>query len=499
MAGKYRVIHFQPSPLGTQQNIEIDGFGPVLGVRFKWVLATVDGTNRDNMGMGEGAVSFAGSGFQWACSSFSKDNADPSVATSMGSQVAAIQMSKDDGTGAVLTGTVTSISEGFRITWDVTPTTAWHVEATLYGGDTMQCEAGVATHSGAVDSTLTTTLSDMTIEPEVIHFASVHVNDFELPPDSAAFFAIGVGNDSLEQGGWGYADQNNRTGANRHGLRISSVRVIEHPNWVAAGTPLVSLELTATGVNGTPRGTFQVTKRDTGVEVVFGYFAFSTDGVQASKIQQVFVDANTSGAKSYTGSGFEPMLVSIYHTFMTALGGNNGVDAGGGAGVGSVDNQALEEGSYSAGSQEVDPSNTFSVFGSTLVLQRGNGGVAGWEASLIGFTTTGFDYNIDVTASADRQVIVLTLEVEPWGGIFWENICTEFDHTRTAQEITDAKVWATAWNTSTEGITQEDQRSLELLNPNQQELYDLVHLFNDKVQDEDWLAARVAFFQIRDF
>lgn len=39
-----------------------------------------------------------------------------------------------------------------------------------------------------------------------------------------------------------------------------------------------------------------------------------------------------------------------------------------------------------------------------------------------------------------------------WGGIFWENLCTEFDHTRTAQEITDSALWCTDWRTTVAGV-----------------------------------------------
>lgn len=503
MAGKYRTIHITSLPIGQIQLVTIPGFGPVAGATFKWVLATIAGTNSDDMGLGMGAVSFAGSGFQWACSSFSEDAVDPSSATKMGSVTAAIQLSNDDGTGAVLTGVVTQTTDGIKITWDTTPATAWHIEVTLYGGSTMQCEAGaIIDDASLVDTPRSLTFDEMSIEPEVLLFASPGVHDFGTTPDPNAYLSLGMGNAALEQGCWGYSDQNGRGPANRHGHRLSNTRVLELPNWSAAGTPIVALELTDTGVNGTPKGTFEVFKRVAGLTFSWGYFAFSTGVGQSSKIEAVLLGTSSTGSKSYVGSGFEPMLAIVLHTNVVALGGNNGNNAGGGPGSGSVDNQALREGSYSAGSQESDPSNTYSVFDSTLALQRTNGGGAGYALSLIEFTQTGFDYNVDVASSADKYAIILTLEVEPWGGIFWENICTEFDHTRTAQEIIDSKIWASDFLTSVEGQVQEavygSITSPTNPSPTAQDvlLSELVHEFNLNIAVENWAGAWHVMFQI---
>lgn len=505
MAGKYRTHHFTSLNLGTIQEFDFPGFGDIAGITFKWSLATSPGTNRDDMGMGMGAVSFAGSGFQWACSSFSEDAVDPSQCSSLGTTAAAIQISDDTGTGVDITGVVTSTSTGFRITWSSTPTTNWHIEAKIFGGDTMQCEAGVNTDSGAVDNVLTTVLTDMTIEPEVVLFASAHGNAFSPTPTSDAFFSLGFGNSALEQGGWGYADEDGRAGSNRHGHRLSISRVLEVPNWAASGTPLVSLEFTDTGVNGTPRGTFETTKRGTGVTVVFGYFAFSTAGVQSSKIEAVLIDTNTSGDKSYTGAGFACATVTILHTNLPSLGGNNGNNAGGGPGSADIDDKTLSEGSYSAGSRESDPSNSYSLFSQTLVEQRANIGNPSYTLDFDAFTWDGFDYSVSDASSVDKYSIILSLEEEPWGLLFWENLCLENDHTRTVQEIADSKIWSALLATSIEnqvhfayfggliapvsGPPSSTRTELALLGED----------FDINIQDENWNGAWLAMSKIREW
>ncbi len=506
MAGKYRTVHVTTLNIGTIQDIEIPGFEDVAGATFKWVLSNLAGTNKDGMGAGMGAASFAGSGFQWACSSFSEDAADPSQCSSMGSVVAAIQISNATGTGTDLVGTVTKISTGIRITWDGVPTTAWHLEIKLFSGDTMQCEAGVLVDDNTVvNFANTTVLTEMTIEPEVLLFASPGGHDFSETPSADAFFAMGFGNSALEQGGWGYADEDGRTGANRHGHRLSATRVIEIPNWAASGVPLVSLELTNTSVVAGPLGAFQTTKRDTSMTFSWGWFAFSTDGVQSSKIEAVLVDTNTTGGKSYTGAGFPVGSCTVFSTNLPALGGNNGNNAGGGPCSSDIDDKTMSEGCYSAGSAESDPSNTYSLFGNTFVLQRTNLGNDSFEADFTAFTWDGFDFNVSDASPVDKYWIILCLEEEPWGRLYWENLCLENDHARTAGEITNGKDWAQETDRSAEAQEQPAFFGSSLIpvegtvSDQEIELGRLVHDFELNIAAENWNGAWHALWQIREW
>lgn len=501
MAGKYRVVHTFPNPISTQQNITVPGFGVVAGATFRWVLATTDGVSRDDYGMGMGAVSFAGSTKQWACSSFSEDAADPSKCSSMGTSVAAIQMSNDTGTGPALTGVVSQISDGIRITWDIIPPTAWRLEVTLYGGDTMQCEAGSGLDASVVDVPFRRHFSDMPVAPEVVLFASPHTNSFSPTPTVDAFFSMGMGNDILQQACYGYADEDGRAGANRHGMQLENTRVISIPNWAAAGAPLVSLELTLMGVDGVPRGFFETTKRTTGIATNLGWFAFSTGGVQSSLIDVVLLDTNAAGAKNYTTPAMNPMLAIIMSSNLMVLGGQNANLAGGGFTVSSIDDKNLAEGCYGGGSQEIDPSNTFSRFDSTLIEQRGNGDINTFTLSFDEFTGDGFDFTVGNTSGNDKYHIILTLEAEPWGGIYWENLCTEFHHARTAQEILDSKVWVLDYETSTEGQTQEGAGGDREIIPsdNEQELARLVHEFELNIYAENWAGSWHVLSQIKEW
>ncbi len=82
--------------------------------------------------------------------------------------------------------------------------------------------------------------------------------------------------------------------------------------------------------------------------------------------------------------------------------------------------------------------------------------------------------------------------IGPWGGIFWENLCTEFDHSRTAQEITDGKVWCLEWEQSVEGVFILFGPSTALTAADvtsRQPLWDDAAAFADAVTAEDWATA----------
>lgn len=501
MAGKYRVLRTTPNPISTQQNILVPGFGVVAGATFRWVLATTDGVSRDDYGMGMGAVSFAGTTKQWACSAFSKDAASTSKCTTIGTKVAAIQFSNDTGTGVSLTGVVSQVEEGIRITWSSIPSTAWVLEVTLYGGDTLQCEAGTKQDNSVVNTAHTNFLLDMTIAPEVVLFASIFGNDFSDTPVSDAHFSIGMGNDTIQQACYGLSDEDGNAGSNRHGMRIENTRVISIADYSSTAAPLVSSELTAVGVTGDPLGTFSVTKRDTGANTSYGYFAFSTDGAQASYIDVVRLDTNLLGDKNYTTPTLEPMLATVLSSNLTSIGGNNGNLAGGGFGVSSIDDKGLTEFSMVGGSQEVSPSNTFSRWESKWVKQRGNADTVSFTMDFSGFTPLGFDFEVINASGNDKYHIIMVLEVEPWGGIFWENICTEFDHSRTAQEISDSKDWVLDYFSSTEGQTQEAAGATRETVPdeNDQQLADLIHEFALNIYSENWNNAWHTLWQIREW
>lgn len=88
--------------------------------------------------------------------------------------------------------------------------------------------------------------------------------------------------------------------------------------------------------------------------------------------------------------------------------------------------------------------------------------------------------------------VLAPVAIGPWGGIFWENLCTEFDHTRTAQEITDGKDWATDWETCPSGVFQLYGPSTALTASDvtsRQPLWDDSHDFQTEVEAENWTNA----------
>ena len=84
------------------------------------------------------------------------------------------------------------------------------------------------------------------------------------------------------------------------------------------------------------------------------------------------------------------------------------------------------------------------------------------------------------------------MSIGGYGGIFWENLCTEFDHSRTAQEITDGKNWATEWETCPAGVFQLYGPSTAKTAADvtsRQPLWDDAHDFQTQVEAEAWAAA----------
>lgn len=94
------------------------------------------------------------------------------------------------------------------------------------------------------------------------------------------------------------------------------------------------------------------------------------------------------------------------------------------------------------------------------------------------------------TSNASKHQLI----IGGYGGIFWQNLCTEFDHTRTAQEISDGKIWSGVWDTSVEGVFQRAFRSqayTKAVAVTRQSLWDDADTFFENVADEDWTTADV--------
>lgn len=416
---KIESLHAVTGDGDTSQDVTSTGFGTPAGATFFWTYGTADGTSAPDRHTGFGAVSFDGTDKQWACSAFTDDNAAQTQCTSMGSTTRAIQVSNAIGTGVLFDGTVAAITDGVRITWSGTPGTAFRMNVILYGGADCTCEAGTVTSdTTGIDGTLVTTMVDMAEEPEFLMFGSPGANAMSSTPTDDAIFSLGVANGptgSLGQGCWGFNDDDARNPGGRHGAQLSATRCLSIPSYTST-TELLGWELTATGVTGTPLGTFTLTRRTAASSNSFGWFAVATGGNNQRYSGCPFLNTDTSGNSTFSTPGFEPQFVMVLPSNLDSLGGNNGAQGGGGMGLSAIDATNNNEGCYAGTSEEVDSSNANSRFDTNfLVVPAHDDASVSWEASFVSFGSTGFTYNVSNTTTNDKFCVVLCVEID--GGL----------------------------------------------------------------------------------
>lgn len=148
------------------QDITISGNGPIVGLFIVLGLGVSDGTAATN-----GMIS---AGFWDATNGRSKtffsESAQVALTDTYGMNRNDRVLVVLDGTGAVTRyATVSAITDGFRLTWDGTPATAWKISGCFWGGDAAQAQIADVTGPAAIVNA-STTVSSLAFPPDVLIF-----------------------------------------------------------------------------------------------------------------------------------------------------------------------------------------------------------------------------------------------------------------------------------------------------------------------------------------
>lgn len=406
-----RIVH---AVLGTGSSTQIfssAGGGTCIASAFFWVRSTSDGSSVGHAGLGMGASDGTR---HWATHGADEDLADPSRCTQQGSEANCVVIGNASGAGVDEVGAFNAfVTDGVELEWNggVAPTTAYRIMAVLFfDTDGAECEVGVTLNNGdALDVAHTVTLVDMTLEPEGILFGSGNANPFSSTPTNDMALCMGFGHGptaSISQACYSYTSDDARAQATRVAAEARNDHVIFKTLYGGgAGT---HWELTALGDNGS-RGTFQMTKRNAGATVSYGYLAFSSNGVNEIHIAAPQLDFSALGDADYTGASFQAAaLLMLFGENVTV----NVRDAGGKAianGVAGIDEDEDQEGSYSFYIQEVDPANTNSLFRSQVVRCLSKvGSTVSYASTFTSFLSNGFRLNV-VTANELKVVPLLLI------------------------------------------------------------------------------------------
>lgn len=408
-----RVSHHVVTTAGSTQTITHSSAGTPVGALFFWSRATADsGPPLLHAHIGMGATDFTR---EWACSYYSEDAADPSNATHMGSNDKCIQFSNASGTGVEtnMEADAAVVTDGLELTWTGTPGVARRFMVVLFYGDNCHCEAGtVLSNADAVDTAVNITLTAMTVRPEMVFVGFPRANAFSSTISAQGACGFGFGADhsgTIDQANKSWIDVDGRNPANRHGENVESTHIAS-ASPVSGNVLFSAWELTQTGVNGTPRGTFQMTKRITGNTSSFGYFCYSSDGNNSYDVS-LPVLLHSAGTKSYTDAGFEPQAALLLPSSVEAVGVSVAATAAG-VGVSAIDATTLDEGCYHTQSEESDPSDASSTFAGQFINISFATGALDYTDDFSAFTATGFDYVPNNTTSAAKPTPVCCIGID---------------------------------------------------------------------------------------
>lgn len=377
-----------------------------MGAVFFWCRATADGTPTVDAGLGMGAVDGTR---QWAMHGGDEDGSDPSQSATQGSTSHCIVMGDAPNTGTSDVAAFSAfITDGVRVNWNAgsAPGTAWRLMVVLFSSaDNAQCEAGTTIgNADAVNVAHTVTLTDMTVEPEFALFGTPDQNGFSSTSTGDCDLAMGFGHGptaSISQASYGCSADDGRTAANRVGGYAADARCIKPARYDA--TERVAWELTAFGVSGTPRGTFEMTKRDNGTTVSYGYFAVSSEGVNAVHIAAPVLAVDSTGDLDYTAAGFQASALIMLTGELGAVNSNNAGTLAVAQAVCGVDEDEDSEGSYSFYIEETDPDNSNSMFDSQVARILDNNGLdVSWASTFTSFLSNGFRINVGNAAGTGR-------------------------------------------------------------------------------------------------
>lgn len=411
LGGKYQVVHTQCTTIASTQDVTASsGFGDVCCVMLYWVGATNAGTQKVDAMIGCGATDFTRS---WAGLGFTEDAIGKTNCVQFGSTVSSIIFCNDTGTALTFGATVSRITDGVQLDWKFNPTDSFKFSVVFFGGSSLHCEVGSKINDNSLlDTSHIVTFSDMTVVPEVLLFYCNGKNAFDIFPTPDLEFSWGmaaVSGGIIQEACFGWADDDNRTAGGRHAGFTGNDYCMKVAAY-AGGR--VGYALSAVGVTGSPKGTFTLLKKDQSSTQSYGYLALSWEGLGNYHVGIPNMQVGSTGDVSPN----TPMQPNFRGQFLLAYGSNlqtnnanNSAALGGVAGVQIIDSVNNNPGAYQVGSDEVDPSDAFSLFNERIVDMRDEEGNVSYQSTWVGWTDDTWTINVTVNSANAKRWPALTL------------------------------------------------------------------------------------------
>lgn len=409
--GKYEVVHAQCTTIASTQDVTAaTGFGDVCCVMLYWAGATNTGTQKADAMLGCGATDFTRS---WSGLGFTEDAAAKTNCVQFGSTVSSIIFCDDTGTALTFGATISQITDGVRLDWKFNPTTSFKFSVIFFGGSSLHCEVGSTVDDNSLlDTSHIVTFSDMTVVPEVLLFYCNGKNAFDIFPTPDFEYSWGMAAVSagvISEACFGFGDDDNRNAGGRHAAFTGNDYCMKVGAYAGSR---VGYQVSAVGVTGAPKGTFTLIKRDQSSTQSYGYVALSWEGLGNFHVAIPNLGVNSTGDTSPPGvaePGFRGQFFLGFGSDLQTNNANNSAALGGVAGVQIIDSVNNNPGAYQIGSDEVDPSDAFSLFDTRIVDMRDEVGAISYQSTWVEWTDTSWTINVTNNSANAKRWPVLTL------------------------------------------------------------------------------------------